>query len=244
MRRLLLLLLTLCCCGCAVFPTAQAVGNAPQTQFLSPIAIFADGTRVGLQFTQIGPEVYGSGLLKKGEATVKLNAVGLLQDGLLSVRLTPDTRTNLVRTLVIVGQLGGSGTWSDRVTGASGRLTLSGGEATSQRADGLPVPGTLQVNITSLKVALTCQVTQQIVRGVYSGTWTSQQQLGLPAATSGSFYVKVSDGHATMQLDQGAGVLSFPLGAPGQGSPLDADSDIVVDAGLYDDLTGTVTLAP
>jgi len=241
-----LFLLALLCCGCAAVPTARASAEPSlgPGQLLSPVATFDDGTRVGMTLSQVGSELCGCALLVRGSTRLAMTAVGLIQDGQLSVRLTPDSRTTGVRTLVVTGPLAGSGTWVDRVTGASGRLTLSGGEALSQRGDGLTVPETLQVTVTSTSppISVKCQITQQIVSGLYAGQWTSDPAIGLPAATTGTFFLKTLEGHALVQLTQGAGVLSFPLPAPGQSTPLDPDSDIVFDLGEYDRLTGTVTL--
>lgn len=249
MRRLLLLL-ALLCCGCAALPTAQASGDPPSAiQYLTPVATFDDGTRVAMFLSQVGPEVYGSALYSRGSTRLGMNAVGLLHDGQLSVRLTPDSRTTRLRTLIVTGQLEGSGSWTDRATNVSGRLTLSGGETVDQRADGITVTDTLQFVASNDDYYLTldCQITRRVRRGVYSGSWVSNTALGQPISAGGSFSLKVSDGQALMQLSPGAGSLSFPLPSATNSTALDPDSDLLANLpgqgeAVLADIAATVTL--
>ncbi len=249
MKRLVPFLLL--CAGCGSTTTDTAFSPAQATAVVQPqtiqarqlVATLDNGGQVGLVLTPTaGSLVTGRAVLTRGTEKLPMHASGSLEGAQASLRLTPDSRSTATRAFVITGPLGGAGKWADRAARTTGNLTLTEAEHT-----GLVLGKPLSIAVPALRLTVTCTPGSfNPDTGGYTGRWLSNQPLGASPfqLSEGLFTASVDPtGEATVQLDFGAGLFQFPVPAPGSPTPLNGESDVVVDSLNVAPLVGNVTVA-
>jgi hypothetical protein len=247
-----LLLLTLLCAGCgssatdSAFVPTQAQASVPQAvvQARHLVATLDTGGQAGLVLTQAGSLVSGRAVLNRGEEKLPMQINGSLEGSRASLRLTPDSHATGTRTIVITGEVGGAGRWSDRAARTSGNLTLTEAEPIRERT-GLALEQTLTIEVPSLNVTIQCTPKRYSpATGGYLGSWQSSQYLGgiTFLANAGEFSATLDPrGEVSVNLFQ-VGALQFPKPEPDRPVRLNPESDLLFD-GQGVPLTGTVTVA-
>jgi len=194
--------------------------------------------------TQAGILVSGLAVLNRGGEKLPMQVNGSVEGARASLRLTPDSHATVTRTIVITGEIGGAGRWSDRAARSSGNLTLTEAEPLRGRT-GLAVEQTLTVEVPSLNVTIQCTPKRYSPgTGSYLGSWQSNQYLGGTTflANGGQFSATLDPtGEVSVNLFQ-VGALQFPKPEPDRPVRLNPHSDLLFD-GQGVPLTGTVTVA-